>query len=65
MCLTLGVTLLASTTEIQHVLSYQCTVGAPVWSAKASIYLWIYLVLFTALYMNLISPPVESDAIAD
>ena len=65
MCLTPGVTILASTTERQLVLSYQCTVGAPVWSAKASIYLWIYLVLFTALYMNLIYPPVESDAIAD
>ena len=32
--LTLGVTLLASPTEIQLVLSYQCTVGAPVYSAK-------------------------------
>ena len=30
MCLTLGVTLLASTTEIQLVLSSQCTVGSPV-----------------------------------
>ena len=41
MYLTLGVTPLASTTEIQLVLSYQCTVGAPVWIAKASMYLRI------------------------
>ena len=65
MCLTPGVTILASTTERQLVLSYQWTVGAPVWSAKASIYLWITLVLFTAVYMHLISPSLESDAIAD
>ena len=55
MCLTLGVTLLASTTEIKLVLSSQCTVCAPVRSAKASMYLRITLVLFTALYMHLIS----------
>ena len=61
MCLTLGVIILDSTTEIQLVLYYQCTVGAPVCSAKASMYLWINLVLFIALYMNLISPTVESD----
>ena len=36
MRLTLGVALLASTTEIQLVLYSQFTVGAPVWSAKAS-----------------------------
>ena len=38
-CLNLGVTILVSTTEIQLVLSSQCTVGAPVYSAKASMYL--------------------------
>ena len=64
MCLTIGVTLLASTTEIQLVLSSQFTVGAPVWSAKASMYLRITLVLLTALYMHLISLSVESDYIA-
>ena len=51
MSLTLGVTLLDSTIEIQLVLSLQCTVGAPVFSAKASIYLRITLVFLTALYM--------------
>ena len=64
MCLTLGVTLLASTQEIQLVLSSQFTVGAPLWSSKASMYLWITLVFLTDLYMHLISPSVESDAIA-
>ena len=56
MCLTLGVTLLASTTEIQLVLSSQYTVVAPVWSAKASMYLLIALILLTSLYMHLIYP---------
>ena len=64
MCLTLGVTILASTIEIQLLLSSQCTVGALVWIAKASMCLRITLVLFTALYMRLISPSVESDVIA-
>ena len=64
MCLTLGVTHLASTTEIQLVLSSQFTVGAPVWSAKSSVYLRITLVLLKAFYMRLISTPVESDNIA-
>ena len=64
MCLILGVTLLASTIEIKLVLSSQFTVGAPVWSAKYSMYLRITLVLLTALYMHLISLSVESDAIA-
>ena len=64
MCLTIGVTILASTTEIQLVLSSQCTLGAPVWSAKASMHLRITLVFLTALYMHLISPSVESDSIA-
>ena len=61
MCLTLGVTLLASTTEIQLVLSYQFTIGAPVWSAKSYLYLRITFDFFTALYMHLIYLSVESD----
>ena len=64
MCLTLGITLLASTTEIQLVLYYKCTVGAKVWSAKASMYIRINFVLFTALYMHLIYTSVDSDSIA-
>ena len=51
MCLTLGVTILYSTTYIQLVLSSQCSGGAPFWSAKDSIYLLVALVLFIALYM--------------
>ena len=43
-------------------LSSQCTVGAPVWSAKAPIYRQSALVFLTALYMYLISPLVESEA---
>ena len=39
MCLTLEFTILASTTEIKLVLYYKYTSGAPVWSAKDSIYL--------------------------
>ena len=62
--LALGVTLLASTTEIQLLLYYKCTVGVPVWSSKSSMYLWITLVFLTALYIHIISPSVESDAIA-
>ena len=64
MCLNLGVTLLDSTTEIQLVLYYQCTIGAPLYSARASKYLRIIFVLLTALYMHLISTSVELDAIA-
>ena len=64
MCLTLGVTILASTAEIQLWLSSQCTVGAPVWIAKASMYLRIALVFFTDLYMHIIYPSVESDYIS-
>ena len=64
MCLTLCVTILASTTEIKLVLYSQCTVVAPVWSAKASIYLQINLVFLTALYIHIIYPSVESYAIA-
>ena len=60
MCLSLGVTILASTTEINIVLSSKCTVGAPVKSAKAYMYLRISLVLLTALYMHIIYPSVES-----
>ena len=62
-CLTLGVTILYSTTEIQLVLSSQCTVGAQLWSDKASTYLRIALVLLTELYMHLMYPSVESEAI--
>ena len=64
MCLNLGVTILASTLEIQIVLYSQCTVGAPVWSVRDSMYLRINLVLLSALYMNLIYPSVESEDIA-
>ena len=63
MCLTLGVTILAPTTKIKIVLSYKCTVGAPVRSAKAFMYLRIALVFLTALYMNPIYPSMESYAI--
>ena len=38
-------------------LYYQCNVCAPVWNAKASMYLRIDLVSLKALYMHLISPP--------
>ena len=37
MCLNLGVTLLASTTEMQLLKSPQCTVSYPVWSADDSV----------------------------
>ena len=63
MCLTLGVTLLAPIKDIKRVLSSQCTVGAPVWSAKASMYLWITFVLLADFYMHLIYTSVESDAV--
>ena len=63
MCLTIVVTILASTTEIKLVLSYQCTFVAPVWIAKAYMYLRVNLFFLAALYMHLISPPMESDAI--
>ena len=64
MYLNIGETLLASTTEIQLVLYSQYNVVAPVWSEKDSMYLRITLVFLTALYMHLIYPSVESDAIA-
>ena len=64
MCLTIGVTLLDSTTEIQLVLYSQCNVGAPVWSDRYFIYLRITLVFLTSLYMHIISPLVDSEAIA-
>ena len=64
MCLTLGLTPLSSTTEIQLVLAYQCTVGAPVWSARASMYIRITLVLLTDLYMHLIYPSLDSESIS-
>ena len=59
-CLTIGVTILASITEIQLALYSRCTVSAPVWITGASVYLHITLVFLTALYMHLISPSVES-----
>ena len=64
MCLTLGVTILDSTTERKIVLYYQCTGGAPLWSARASMYLRITSFLFTDLYIHLIYPSVESEDIA-
>ena len=64
MRLTLGVTILASTTEIKIVLYSQCTVGAPLWRAKASMYLWIASFFLTYLYMNTIYPSVDSEATA-
>ena len=57
-CLTLGVTILDSTTEMQLVLSSLCNVGAPVWSAKYSMWRQIALGIFTDLYMPLISQAV-------
>ena len=62
MCSTLVVTLLASITEMKIVFSSQCTAGAPVWIAMASMYVRIALVFLKALYMHIISPPVESEA---
>ena len=63
MYLTLGVTILDSTTEMHLVLSFQFTVGAPVWRSRDSIYLLISLAFMTALYMHLIYPSLESEAI--
>ena len=63
-CLTIGVTILASTTEMQLVLSSKCNVGAPVWSAKASVYRWIALFFLTDFYMHIIYPSVDSEATA-
>ena len=54
MYLTLGVTSLDSTIDIELVLYSQCTVGAPVWRSKASMYHQISLALLAALYTNLI-----------
>ena len=64
MCLTLGVTILASTIEIKLVLSYQCTVGSLVWRTKDSVYFWIALVLLIDLYMYQIFPYMESEDIS-
>ena len=64
MCLTIQLILFASTTEIQLLLSSQFTVGAPVCIAKYSMYLRITSIFFTVLYMYLISPSVELDAIS-
>ena len=63
-CLTLVVTLLYQTTEIKLVFYSQCTVGATVWSARASMYLCITLVLLTDFYTHLIYQSVESEVIA-
>ena len=59
MCLTLGLTILAPTTETKLDFYSKCTVGAPGWSDRASRYLRIALVLFTALYMHLFYPSVD------
>ena len=56
--LTLGVNILASTTEIQLVLPFQFSVGAPVWSSRASMYHQTTLVFLTDLYVHLIHPSV-------
>ena len=64
MCLTPGVSILASTTEIQLALSSQYTVGKTVHSARTSMYLRITLVLLTDLYMHLIYTSAEPEAIA-
>ena len=64
MCLTLGVTHLDSTTEIQLVLSSKCNVVAPVWIDNSSIYIRITLVFLTSLCMHLIYPSVNSEAIS-
>ena len=64
MCLTPGVNILDSTIEVNIVLSYQCTVGSPVWSAEASVYRCIALVFLTEFNMHLIYPSVESEATA-
>ena len=55
MCLTLGVTLLNPTAEIQL---------KPVCSDRDSVYLRITLVLLTYLYVNIIYPSVDSESIA-
>ena len=62
MFLTLGVTILASTTEIQLVLYSHCTASTSVFSAKAYMYLRITLVFLAVLYMYLIYSSVESEA---
>ena len=56
MSLILGVTLLASTTEIQIMLSSLCILGSPVWSDKTSMYLEITSVSLAAFYVYILSP---------
>ena len=56
-------TILASIKQIQLMLSSQYTVGAPVWSAKDSMYIRITLFFLTALYMHIIYPYVQLDSI--
>ena len=62
MCLNLGVTLSYSTMEIQLVLSYLCTVGAPLWSYNALMQRQISLVFPAYFCMYLIDLSVESKA---
>ena len=49
MCLTLGVTILDSTTEIHFMLYSGCIVDEQVWSDKYFMYIWITVFLLTAL----------------
>ena len=64
MCLNIGGSILFSKKEIQIVLYSQCTVGAPLLSAKDSVYFQIALVFFTDFYMHITSPEVESEYIS-
>ena len=61
MRLTLRLTLIVSRTKMQLVFYSRCNIGAPVWSAKDSIYLGMALVFLKALYMHIISPSVDSE----
>ena len=60
-CLTPGVTILASTTEIKLFLSYKYNVVAPLWSANASINCRTALVFLTDLYMHIIFILADSE----
>ena len=48
----------------ENYFSSLCTFSSPVCSAKDSIYLRISLVFLAALYMHIISPSVQSEAIS-
>ena len=61
MCLTLGVNLLFSTTKIQLVLYFKCTVNVPVWGVKASMPVLVALFFLKSLYIYLIFIEVESQ----